>query len=65
MKSLGKVNAVLTGKAVSFAHGSKSAIDKKVVDGSLRLVLLNVIGCAQVSSDIDPDMLEQTLASCR
>jgi 3-dehydroquinate synthase len=41
------------------------SVDKKVVDGSLRLVLLNGIGCAQVSSDIDPDMLEQTLASCR
>ena len=47
MKSLGKVNAVLTGKAVSFAHGSKSAIDKKVVDGRQSVSFLGLMGDEQ------------------
>ena len=47
MKSLGKVNAVLTGKAVSFAHGSKSAIDKKVVGGRQSVSFLGLMGDEQ------------------
>ena len=46
-ESLGKVNAVLTGKAVSFAHGSKSAIDKKVVGGRQSVSFLGLMGDEQ------------------
>jgi 3-dehydroquinate synthase len=37
------------------------AVDKKVVDGGLRLVLLDAIGTARVRSDFDPALLNQTL----
>ena len=37
------------------------AVDKKVMDGRLRLVLLQDIGQAVVSADFDPDTLKQTL----
>ncbi len=37
------------------------AVDKKAVDGGLRLVLLNAIGQAKVSDDYDPRLLNQTL----
>jgi 3-dehydroquinate synthase len=37
------------------------AVDKKVMDGRLRLVLLQDIGRAVVSEDFDPDALKQTL----
>ncbi|WCE32206.1 MOSC domain-containing protein [Vibrio sp. SCSIO 43137] len=33
MKKIGVINAVLTGKTESFAHGSQSAINKKVASG--------------------------------
>ncbi|MGB5201024.1 MAG: 3-dehydroquinate synthase [Sedimenticolaceae bacterium] len=36
-------------------------VDKKVMDGQLRLVLLQDIGRAVVSADFDPDTLKQTL----
>ncbi len=39
------------------------AVDKKVVDGGLRLVLLDAIGAARVSSDFDAALLDQTLNS--
>ncbi len=39
------------------------AIDKKVVDGSIRLVLLRALGDAFVSADYDPQNLRQTLAA--
>lgn len=38
-------------------------VDKKVVEGSLRLVLLNAIGSARVTSDFTPDLLDATLDS--
>jgi 3-dehydroquinate synthase len=38
------------------------AVDKKVLDGGLRLVLLQAIGKAVVSGDFDPALLSQTLA---
>ncbi len=42
------------------------AVDKKVVDGRLRLVLLRGIGHAVVTADFDPALLDQTLeALCR
>ncbi|MEA2080021.1 MAG: 3-dehydroquinate synthase, partial [Pseudomonadota bacterium] len=37
------------------------AVDKKVLDGGLRLVLLDGIGRSKVCSDFDPRLLEQTL----
>jgi 3-dehydroquinate synthase len=36
--------------------------DKKVLDGQLRLVLLNSIGNATVSADFESKWLHQTLA---
>ena len=40
---------------------SYMAVDKKVVDGSLRLVLLDRIGTACVASDFDQEILQETL----
>ena len=37
------------------------AIDKKVVDGKIKLILLKNLGEAFVTSDYDPKLLEQTL----
>ena len=37
------------------------AVDKKVMDGGLRLVLLKGIGKAVVTGDFDPALLSQTL----
>lgn len=37
------------------------AVDKKVLDGGLRLVLLKAIGEAVVTGDFNPDLLRQTL----
>ncbi|MGD2055417.1 MAG: 3-dehydroquinate synthase [Gammaproteobacteria bacterium] len=37
------------------------AVDKKVVDGSLRLVLLTAIGSAVVTGDFDAKLLDETL----
>lgn len=41
------------------------AVDKKVTDGQLRLVLMRAIGDAMVSSDFDPQFLQQTLQVSR
>ena len=41
------------------------AVDKKVLDGQLRLVLLKSIGEAVVTSDIDEAKVRETLAACR
>ncbi len=40
-------------------------VDKKVLDGRLRLVLLEAMGKAVVTSDINTDLLAQTFAACR
>ncbi len=40
-------------------------VDKKVLDGRLRLVLLKSLGQAIVSSDIDSALLMETFAACR
>ncbi|HWV15905.1 MAG TPA: 3-dehydroquinate synthase [Cellvibrio sp.] len=40
-------------------------VDKKVLDGRLRLVLLEAMGKAIVTSDIDSDLLRQTFSACR
>ncbi len=40
-------------------------VDKKVLDGRLRLVLLESLGQAIVTSDIDRTLLLQTFAACR
>jgi 3-dehydroquinate synthase len=37
------------------------AVDKKVLEGRLRLVLLKGLGAAVVSGDFDPDLLLATL----
>lgn len=37
------------------------AVDKKNVDGQIRLILLNKIGAATLPVDVDQDLLEQTL----
>jgi len=39
------------------------AVDKKVVDGGLRLVLLKAIGEAVLTSDFDAELLNKTLAA--
>lgn len=39
------------------------AVDKKNIDGSLRLVLLKALGKAVVTRDFDPGCLQQTLAA--
>jgi 3-dehydroquinate synthase len=40
-------------------------VDKKVLDGRLRLVLLESLGRAIVTSDIDAKLLMETFAACR
>jgi 3-dehydroquinate synthase len=40
-------------------------VDKKVLDGRLRLVLLASLGKAIITSDIDKSLLLQTFAACR
>ena len=40
------------------------AVDKKVLDGGLRLVLLKGLGQAVVTSDFDRQALNQTLKDC-
>ena len=37
------------------------AVDKKALDGGLRLILLDAIGQAKVCADFDPGLLRQTL----
>lgn len=44
---------------------SLMGVDKKVLDGRLRLVLLEGMGKAIVTSDVDSAMLAQTFAACR
>jgi 3-dehydroquinate synthase len=40
-------------------------VDKKVLDGRLRLVLLESLGRAIITSDIDTKLLMETFAACR
>lgn len=40
-------------------------VDKKVLDGRLRLVLLESMGKAIVTSDINADLLQQTFDACK
>lgn len=40
-------------------------VDKKVLDGKLRLVLLERMGHAVITDDIDMDLLHQTFEACR
>lgn len=40
-------------------------VDKKVLDGRLRLVLLASMGNAIITSEVEPDLLMQTFAACR
>ncbi|WP_027856726.1 3-dehydroquinate synthase [Marinobacterium jannaschii] len=42
---------------------SRMAVDKKVIDGQLRLVLLEQIGRATVTAAFDPALLQQTLTA--
>ena len=37
------------------------AVDKKVMDGKMRLVLMRDIGKSVISADFDPQALKQTL----
>ena len=41
----------------------KMILDKKVLDGRLRLVLLKSLGAAEVCSDIDPELLNETFSA--
>jgi len=41
------------------------AIDKKVQDGRIRLVLLDAIGSAYIDGDYDPSLLHETLSAMR
>jgi len=43
----------------------KMVLDKKVLDGSLRLVLLESIGTATIRGDIDQTLLDETLSISR
>ena len=38
-------------------------LDKKVVGGKIRFVLLKSIGCAVISGDVEPELLRQTLVA--
>ncbi len=40
-------------------------VDKKILDGRLRLVLLEAMGQAIITSEIEPALLAQTFAACR
>lgn len=40
-------------------------VDKKVLDGRLRLVLLEAMGKAIITSDVDLAMLQQTFVACK
>lgn len=44
---------------------SLMGVDKKVLDGRLRLVLLESMGKAIITSDIDADLLQQTFDACK
>ena len=44
---------------------SLMGVDKKVLDGRLRLVLLAAMGKAIITSDIDADLLQQTFDACK
>lgn len=44
-------------------YTSRMQVDKKVLDGRIRLVLLRKIGEAYITSDISLELLEQTLTS--
>jgi 3-dehydroquinate synthase len=44
---------------------SLMGVDKKVMDGRLRLVLLQAMGKAEITSDINLEQLHQTFAACR
>ncbi|GAA6146841.1 3-dehydroquinate synthase [Thalassolituus maritimus] len=43
---------------------SRMAVDKKVLDGALRLVLLKGIGEAYITSEVPRDLLDETLIAC-
>lgn len=40
------------------------AIDKKTIDGRIKLVLLKALGSAIITSDYEADLLKQTLSHC-
>ncbi len=40
-------------------------VDKKLLDGRLRLVLLESMGKANITSDIDASMLQSTFDACK
>ena len=40
------------------------AIDKKTLDGTIKLILLKALGEAIITSDYDADLLKQTLTQC-
>ena len=42
---------------------TRMAVDKKNVDGQLRLVLLKALGAAVVTADIRPENLAATLSA--
>lgn len=44
---------------------SLMGVDKKVLDGRLRLVLLQALGEAVITSDIDEALLQETFSACR
>lgn len=44
---------------------SLMGVDKKVLDGRLRLVLLDAMGKAIITSDIDAELLQQTFDACK
>jgi 3-dehydroquinate synthase len=43
---------------------SLMGLDKKVIGGKMRFVLLHPIGHAIISSEAQPDVLRQTIEAC-
>jgi 3-dehydroquinate synthase len=41
------------------------AVDKKVLNGKLRLVLLKSVGCAIVTEDAPQEKISQSILACR
>ena len=61
MLGLASISAFSANLPTSDAILGLMGMDKKVLDGHLRLVLLRAIGDAFVSNDFDIDLLKQTL----
>lgn len=65
-KLLVRANLPVKGPLVSIEKMKDlMAVDKKVQDGQIRLVLLKAVGEAVVTDDFDAELLDQTLQQCQ